>query len=232
MSSPIAKARKSSVDRALIALHQSLSHGHRIETLARELAVRIRQIPQHIPCEALRVLDVGCGDMRLADALAPQLERAEFRCVDVHPCPSELAACEPRWQRYAQFGGGTLPFDAGSFDVVLFCDVLHHVPAKLRRDLLASAGRVGHTVLIKEHFEYGWWSRQTLRAMDFVGNFGYGVSVPERYFDRAALEQLCTNAGLQIECIDVGLRLYDHLPMLRKVLSPRWQSLVTCHRAA
>lgn len=228
MSSPIAKQHKSSVDNALIATHQYLSHGRRINVLARTLSDVIVQIMADRPGQSASILDVGCGDMTLADAIAQQVTGANLSCVDIHPVPTELARIDPRWQRYSTFDGKHLPFADETFDVVMFSDVLHHVPDELRTPLLASAARVGRIVLVKDHFETGWWSRQTLRAMDWVGNFGYGVSVPTRYFDRQSFTKLCSNAGLTIDHLDIGVRLYEHLPLLRSLLSPDWQFVAVC----
>lgn len=232
MSSPIAKQRKSSVDNALIATHQHLSHSRRVETLAREFAVRIAKLTGEPSGHGVRVLDVGCGDMTLADAVTRQLPGVEFRCVDVHPFPTELARTDSRWQRYIHFDGRSLPFSAQSFDIVMFSDVLHHVPPALLTPLLDSAGRVGRFVVVKDHFEYGWWSRQWLRAMDCVGNLGYGVSVPERYFDRGNFQRQCSDARLNIDVVDVGLQLYAHLPVVRSLLSREWQFMAVCSRNA
>jgi hypothetical protein len=166
--------------------------------------------------------------MTLADAVIGRLGGAQLRCVDIHPCPANVMHADPRWQRYSTFDGQNLDFPKKAFDVVMFSDVLHHVPPALRTDLLASAGRAGRFVVVKDHFEYGWWSRQSLRAMDWVGNAGYGVSIPERYFDQALWAQQCEDAGLQIDQLNVGLRLYEHLPLLQRVLSPKWQFMAVC----
>lgn len=229
MSSPIARERKSGADRALIHTHQRLSHGHRIDILADTFARMIGELGAGATAP-LRVLDVGCGDMTLADAVAQRLGQVELRCVDIHPCPPELLQSDPRWQRYTTFDGRHLPFEDQSFDVVMFSDVLHHVPPALRSDLMRSAGRVGRHVVVKDHFEYGWWSRQALRAMDWVGNAGYGVSIPERYFDQAAWQQQCHDAGLRVQRLDIGLALYEHIPMLQPLLSRNWQFMAVCSR--
>ena len=230
MSSPIAKRYKSEVDNALIAAHQRLSHGNRIELLADAFAVRILNLVGLTRGRQIQILDVGCGDMTLADALEARIKEAQIRCVDIHPFPTDLAKTDPRWNRYSCFDGQQLPFEDRSFDVVMFSDVLHHVPADQRTTLLVNAARVGKFVIIKDHFEYGWWSRQALRAMDCVGNFGYGVSIPSRYFDHQQFEGQCDAAQLDIDQIDVGLRLYEHLPLLSKVLSPDWQFMAVCQR--
>lgn len=228
MSSPIAKSRKSAVDHALIAVHQKISHQHRIEILAAEFASRFALIKAANNCEKLRVLDVGCGDMTLTDAVVRQLPDCRVQCVDVHPCPPNLAAVDNRWDRYTQFDGSNLPFGADEFDVAFFSDVLHHVPKSRLKTLIKEAGRVAHKLVIKDHFEYGFWSRHSLRLMDFVGNFGYGVSVPDEYFTPHTFAVLCAEAGLQQTSIDVGLQLYGHIPLVKTLLSPNWHFIATC----
>lgn len=228
MSSPIAKTRHSGVDRALVAVHQKMSHSHRIGVLADELAGLLRLLPRR--GAQLRLLDIGCGDMTLSDALISRLPDLDVACTDIHPCPDELRNADIRWARYSQFDGEHLSFDAESFDVALFSDVLHHVPSQRRARLLAEAGRVASSVLIKDHLEHGPISRQMLRAMDFVGNFGYGVEVPDRYFTESEFRALCSDVSMRVVQLRVGLRLYEHLPVVRSLLSPNWHFVALCCR--
>jgi SAM-dependent methyltransferase len=228
MSSPIAKVDKSGFDKALIAGHQRLSHGHRIDCLVRVLGKRIMSLGLSAP---IRVLDVGCGDMTLAKGLLDQVGGIDLVCVDIHPPPLNREGLDPIWQRYQQFDGSTLSFDENAFDVVIFSDVLHHVPSDLVSPLLKSAARVGRFVLIKDHFEYGWFSRNMLRAMDFVGNYSYGISVPKNYFSCDSFAAAMRDAGLRVDDVDVGINLYDHLPFVRSLLSSKWQFVAICSLA-
>lgn len=229
MSSPIAKSQKSAADRALIAAHQSLSHNHRISILADQFARRIAALDSK--GATIELLDIGCGDMTLVDEVGSRMTCCKIQCADIHPCLPEVVETDPRWQRYKVFDGRNLPYEDGRFDVAILSDVLHHVPPEMRLDLLRSAMRVAKRVIIKDHFEYGWVSRQMLRAMDFVGNFGYGVSVPDRYFDPSGFDSMCKEAGMKIESMDVGLQLYAHLPIVRNVLSPKWHFFAVCGKA-
>jgi SAM-dependent methyltransferase len=227
MSSPIAKLNKSGLDQALILAHQKLSHSRRTQILAKELARRILSLG----VESARVLDVGCGDLSLAQALSEAAPGIIIHGIDIHSPPKDLSTMDPIWKEYRQFDGEVIPYESDSFDVILFSDVLHHVPGELREDLLRSAGEVGRFVLIKDHFEYGWISRQMLRAMDFLGNFGYGISIPNRYFDQTSFAALVSQADLCVKRLEVGIRLYDHLPLLPLVLSADWQFMALCQRS-
>ncbi len=111
----------------------------------------------------------------------------------------------------------------------MLCDVLHHTPATAAR-LLAEAARVARHVIVKDHFEYGAYSRSMLRLMDFVGNWGYGISVPECYFTREGFVRLAAQQGLVITSLDCGLELYEHLPVVRTVLRPDWHFIAVLRR--
>lgn len=171
----------------------------------------------------LSCLDVGCGDMVLAERIQSTLPNTDWKCIDIHPLPKELEEDE-KWKKYTPFDGRHIPFADKSFDVLLFCDVLHHTGEDLAI-LLSEAARVSKSVIIKDHFEYGLYSRSMLQLMDIVGNWGYGVSIPSSYFTRKGFEQAIGQAGLKIDEMNIGIRLYDHLPFLGTILRPDWQFL-------
>ncbi|HEX8120684.1 MAG TPA: class I SAM-dependent methyltransferase [Solirubrobacteraceae bacterium] len=68
--------------------------------------------------ERARVLDAGCGTGR---------NLLEFGGVGVDPAPEAVAACRARGLDVVQAGLDALPFDTGSFDLLLATDVLEHV---------------------------------------------------------------------------------------------------------
>ncbi len=225
MSSPIAGKGKGALSEALISAHRQLSHNHRIEILARQIAAMIGE--RH-PTGKVLCLDVGCGDMALAERIAELAPATRWRCVDIYPLPVHLVD-DPRWEKYQWFDGVNIPCPDDSFDLVLFCDVLHHVQHDADA-LVAEAGRVARTVLVKDHLEYSWFSRLALWGMDFLGNWGYGVPLPRRYFTRERFVKLVEAVGLGLDSLTVGLRLYDHLPVLRRLLRPKWQFLAVLSR--
>jgi SAM-dependent methyltransferase len=226
MSSPIALERKATSKKALVNLHQTLSHGHRVGVLAERLATHIETL---VPRGRAKCLDIGCGDMTIAEAIHEHTSRTDWRCIDVHPLPPKLSR-DARWSKYLSFDGHTIPYRDREFDVAMLCDVLHHTAENAAR-LVAEAGRVAKHVIVKDHFEYGPYSRSMLRLMDFVGNWGYGVSVPDCYFTRDGFVRLAGEQGLAITALDCGLELYEHLPVVRTVLRPDWHFIaVLCRR--
>lgn len=219
MSSPLARSDRHALKDAVVRLHQKASHHHRIDTLAELLG---RTLAKHHPGEQpVRCLDIGCGDMTLAESIGKQLPRSTWRCIDIHPLAPELAD-DPRWSKYQQFDGCTIDAADRSFDAALFCDVMHHIPGDLIANL-KEAARVSHTVIIKDHFEYSLYSRTMLQLMDVVGNWGYDISIPRRYFNRSRFAQLVADCGLEIAELNIGLELYRHNPVFHRVLRPAWQ---------
>jgi hypothetical protein len=225
MSSPIALEHKAPSKKALVNLHQTLSHGHRVGLLAERIAMHIETL---VPRGRAQCLDVGCGDMTLAEAISEHTPRTHWRCIDVHALPPDLND-DSRWDKYAPFDGRTIPYRDRQFDVALLCDVLHHTPENAAR-LLGEAARVAQRVIVKDHFEYGTYSRSMLRLIDFVGNWGYGISVPEGYFTRDGFVRLAAKEGLNITALDCGLDLYEHLPVVRTVLRPDWHFIAVLRR--
>lgn len=223
MSSPLAKATKSLLDKAMIATHQAASHSHRI----RVLASTISELVADARIQAALCLDVGCGDFTLAEHLHRTLGTTRWYGVDLYEKP---AGDDPKWASYFQFDGRNLPFKDDCFDLVLLCDVLHHAHEAERATLLRESLRVAPFVLVKDHFEHGLISRTVLRAMDFVGNYGYGVSVPIAYFTPLSFLNLVISSGGKIDRSVPRMHLYEHLPVARYLLRPEWQFLALVTR--
>lgn len=219
MSSPIASGKKGPLESTLIMVHQKLSHSRRIDTLARCIADVIQARFQG--AGEIRCLDVGCGDMQIAERVGVLAPNTKWSCIDIYDLPEDMKDSE-RWKKYRKFDGIHIPFEDRSMDIVLFCDVLHHVQTNAGA-LVAEAARVSPIVVVKDHFEYSVCSRMMLWAMDFLGNWGYGVSLPMRYFTQASFEELAQKAHLCSTRTDVGIDLYTHIPLVQTVLRPKWQ---------
>ena len=92
----------------------------------------------------LRILDLGCGVGTFLQLLQQSGLRAQLHGCDVSV--GMLEEGERRWggspkPELDRVVDGTLPYDDGSFDLVISCCVLHHVPAGQRRTVLREAAR-------------------------------------------------------------------------------------------
>ncbi|WP_157962849.1 class I SAM-dependent methyltransferase [Chitinophaga deserti] len=194
-------------------VHQRVSHLRRIKQLTEFLAPMFAS-PPGVPSQ--HCLDIGCGDMQLSAGIHNMAGNTTWQCIDLHP-PRGTAA----HAQYQQYNGQTIPFANGAFDVALLADVLHH--AEDIPGLLREAGRVAHRLVVKDHFEYGRYSRAVLQAMDFYGNWANGVPVPEGYFTPETFRIVCQRLGYRVAVQHTGIDLYAHLPVLGRILRPEWQ---------
>jgi len=196
-----------------------MSHGQRVLRLSHEIA---SFISKYFPGQTkIGCLDVGCGDMLIAENISKFLPETDWVCIDIYNLTPEQIK-DPRWKKYKRFHGSQIPFQDKSFDVVLLCDVLHHAERN-KSLLLKESKRVGKIVIVKDHFEYSIYSRFLLRMMDFFGNWPYGVNIPHKYFSKTEFENICINEGLSITELKIGINLYGHLGLLRWLLKPEWQ---------
>ncbi len=215
MGLPIAIEHEGAAQHAPVGLRPTLPADHGVGLLGERIALHIETL---VPRGRPRCLDIGCGDMAMAEAVEEHAPRTDWRCIDVHPLPFGTYD-ESRWNKYRQFDGSQVPYRDDEFDVALLCDVLHRAPENAAR-LLAEAGRVARRVIVKERFEYGAYSRSMLRLIDSVGNWGYGITVPEGFFTRDGFVRLATEQRLVITSLDCGFELAERPAGGRAMLRP------------
>lgn len=173
-------------------VHGSYVHGRRVRVLAEWLR-------DMIPLGST-VLDVGCGDGRLAALVADGRPDLSVRGIDVLVRPGAVIPVD-------SFDGVTLPFPDGSFDVVMFVDVLHHTADP--NVLLTEAARVARRhVVIKDHLREGLLAERTLRFMDHVGNARHGVALPYNYWRLRQWDEAFARLGLEKSAWHTRLGLY------------------------
>jgi ubiquinone/menaquinone biosynthesis C-methylase UbiE len=173
-------------------LHDSIVASRRNDALARAIE---RFVPQ-----SARVLDVGCGDGRLALRLTALRPDISVTGVDIEARAGAATAVRT-------FDGRVLPFGDRSADIVLFCDVLHHVDDA--SGLLLEAKRVGaQGIVLKDHFAQSAADTALLAFMDRVGNPN-SVRQPHNYLSEQQWLELWHRLGLApAEPITRALALY------------------------
>jgi SAM-dependent methyltransferase len=147
-----------------------------------------------------KVLDVGCGDGRLARLIAEKRPDISIRGIDVLQRNDAVIPIDT-------FDGKSIPYGEDSFDVVMFVDVLHHASQPMT--LLREAVRVArHAIVIKDHLAEGSLAHLTLRVMDWVGNARHGVALPYDYWSLAKWHRVFDKLGLRINSWESNLKLY------------------------
>ncbi len=219
MSSPIAKLKKSPIDKLLIKTHQKFSHNHRVEILSQHFSHIIKKFFK--TSEQIKLLDVGCGDMSITEKICLSDNRIIPVCIDVFNL-SEIFKGEKRWSKYLKFDGKNIPFPDNHFEIALLSDVLHH-DFNNSYNLLKESVRVSKYVLVKDHFEYGVYSRLILKLMDTIGNWGYGVPIPNMYFTKHSFQNLLDQLELKEEYRFENVNLYSHNIIFNILLRPSWQ---------
>lgn len=176
----------------LARVHGDHVAGRRVERLA-DLLVGL------LPA-GVRVLDVGCGDGRLASRIMDLRPDVEIVGIDVLVRDRPAVPVRP-------FDGRTIPEADGAFDVALLVDVLHHSddPGMLLREVSRVVSRA---VLVKDHLADGFLARPLLRFMDRVGNQRHGVALPYNYWDLATWRASFDRLGLAVDAWETDLRLY------------------------
>jgi SAM-dependent methyltransferase len=163
---------------------------------ARALSKHLAEI---IPAR-LHILDIGCGDGLVTHFINEIRPDINLRGLDIQERDLTYISVE-------RFDGETIPYNDASFDGVMFVDVLHHMRDPMV--LLREATRVARkTILIKDHTLDGLLAGPTLRAMDWIGNSRYDVSLPYNYWSKRKWLQVFDALGLEIGSWTTSLKLY------------------------
>lgn len=106
-----------------------------------DLDALARQLRDWIPA-APRILEVGCGEGALTERLQALFPNAEIVGIDIASNVGRLFAGDSSRVSFRQaLVGDIARSEPESFDLVVMCDVLHHVPLDLRAALLADIRR-------------------------------------------------------------------------------------------
>ena len=177
-----------------------------------------------------RVLDVGCGDGTLAEILQ------ERCCAEVLGIEPDTIRVELARKRGIKVHHGFLDENSrssfGEFDVVLFADVLEHVPDPFRliEHALCCLARNGSIIISVPNAAH--WS---VRLMILGGRFIYeecGIrdATHLRWFTRESLILFLRRAGLRVvemqSSSGFSLELYRRRPWVWLPGSVRWYLIV------
>jgi SAM-dependent methyltransferase len=153
--------------------------------------------------EGSTLLDVGCGDGKLAWSL-------QQKRPDLHIEGMDVLVRRRTWLPVLPFDGARIPFVDASVDCVMLIDVLHHTKEPLK--LLYEALRVSRRwLIIKDHVLQGPAAGLRLRLMDWLGNSRYAVALPYNYLSEEDWSAMRRTLGVKVAAEMRHLALYSGL---------------------
>ena len=171
---------KTSKNKKLLILISNLIRkifgGDRIKRLSNIMIQKSKKI--HIKKkEKINILDFGCGSMEISK----KLEKLSFvqNIVGVDTFESKFKTKKIQYVQYDKFFNK----NKKKFDMIIAVDVLHHIGINRSFETLKKLSKFSKNIIIKDHFEFGFFSRQLLRFVDFYANYAYDVKIPKEYFN-------------------------------------------------
>ena len=138
------------------------------------------------------ILDFGCGSMEISKKLEKKSFVKKIIGTDVFDFKFKT--------KKMQYIRSTKVFKKNSkykFDIVIAIDVLHHIGVINSQKILTKLSKSSKYIIVKDHFEYGFFSRHLLRFVDFYANYAYGVNIPKRYFDKDLWSRIVKKSQLK-----------------------------------
>ena len=86
------------------------------------------------------------------------------------------------------------------FNFCLLVDVLHHIGLENSKKIFRIINKLkkkSKFLIIKDHFQYGFFSNLALILMDFIGNYGDDVKIPKTYFSINTFESFLKKSKLK-----------------------------------
>ncbi len=175
------------------------------------------------------VLDLGCASGGLLALLRPQASR--LAGLELSQTAAKAASQVADLVVRGALEDPDLPFEAGSYDLVVLADVLEHLADPLAALRRASGwAKPGGAILVSVPNVAHWSARLTLaRGRWPAADSGTFDSSHLRWFTRDSLATLLAGAGLaDVELGAIVPALRNHLALPGRVerrVEPAWQAL-------
>jgi len=157
--------------------------------------------------EQKRVLEVGCATGYMAEYLVSQ-QKCYVVGIEVNPVAAQEAAARCSEVIIADLDGDALERVTGTFDVIIFADVLEHLrdPVRTLRAAHALLAEGGYVLLSLPNIAH-WEVRREL----LFGRFDYTATgilddTHLRFFTYASAAKLILSTGFEIAYSDVSFR--------------------------
>ena len=150
--------------------------GDRLKRISIQISQLLNQIHKEKK-KKLIVLDFGCGSMELSKLIQKKIFIKKIIGTDTFEYNFKKEKLE--YLSKKKFLKKKIKFDA-----IIIVDVLHHIGIDKAWKILSQLSKSSDCIIVKDHFEHGFFSRHLLRFVDFYANYAYGVNIPDKYFDK------------------------------------------------
>ena len=137
------------------------------------------------------ILDFGCGSMEISK----KLQKYSF-VKKIVGTDTFNFTFETKKMKYIQ-SNKFFKSKNNKFDLIIAVDVLHHIGIDNAHKILKKLSKISKYIIIKDHFEHGFFSRHLLRFVDFYANYAYGVNIPKKYFDFKSWDRTVYKSSLK-----------------------------------
>ncbi len=186
------------------------------------------KIFRQISCGS-RVLEIGCGDGRLANILSIK-KQCKVYCVEKDIAMARIATGKCVGLLSIDIEKTELPYEIGFFDYIILGNVLEHLvePSKILIDLKKYLSKNGSLIYSVPNI-VNWHSRLTILS----GKFEYTESgvfdkTHLRFYNLNSARRLAYDAGYSITWLDVTPSIYlfkERLNYLWYRLAVLWKNL-------
>ena len=157
-------------------LIRKISGGDRLGRISKTI-IEISKKISLIDEKKISILDFGCGSMEISK----KLQKHSFvkKIIGTDTFDFKFKTKKMRYIQSTKF------FESknNKFDLIIAVDVLHHIGIDDAHKILKKLSKISKHIIVKDHFEHGFFSRHLLRFVDFYANYAYGVNIPKKYFD-------------------------------------------------
>ena len=137
------------------------------------------------------ILDFGCGSM----GISKELQKYSF-VKQIIGTDTYNFKYKTKKMKYIQ-SDFFFKSKNNKFDLIIAVDVLHHIGIDDAYKILKKLSKISKHIIIKDHFEHGFFSRHLLRFVDFYANYAYGVNIPDKYFDYRSWNKTVKKSSLK-----------------------------------
>ena len=165
----------------------------------------------------INILDFGSGYFKpsLAELVLDQFEKRNtypnFICADFYN-KKEIIRLNKNY-KIQHINLRDLTNTKQKFDYCIVSDTLHHVKKgvndlKYLSQILIDLKKKTKYIIIKDHFEYNYFSRTLLQILDFLGNYQNKTNLPKKYFTPKTFNQLMNLSNLKILYLNDKISYY------------------------